>query len=120
MVETERDSVSQMRASKFLKLLRHLVGITAIGVTTAYAQNRGRNPDAGIVRPQRVRQARRRLLPLRQRELAARAVIPLAQQSFDTRAVLKEKVSGQVLDLIANAAATHPEKGSIVPKVGDY
>jgi hypothetical protein len=34
--------------------------------------------------------------------------------------VLKEKVSGQVLDRIANAAATHPEKASIVAKVGDY
>ena len=54
------------------------------------------------------------------RNWPARAVISLGQRSFDTRAVLKEKVSGQVLDLIANAAATHPEKGSIVPKVGDY
>jgi predicted metalloendopeptidase len=50
----------------------------------------------------------------------AGAVIPPGQQSFDTRAVLKERARGQVRDLIAKAAASHPRKGSIEQKVGDY
>jgi predicted metalloendopeptidase len=50
----------------------------------------------------------------------ARAVIPPGKQSYDTRAELTVRVSGQVRDLILEAAATHPAKGSIPQQVGDY
>ena len=50
----------------------------------------------------------------------ARSVIPAGQQSYDTRAMLKEKTSQQVRDLIQDAAATHSAKGSLAQKVGDY
>jgi putative endopeptidase len=50
----------------------------------------------------------------------ARSVIPAGQQSYDTRAMLTEKTSKQVRDLIQDAAATHSAKGSIAQKVGDY
>jgi len=50
----------------------------------------------------------------------ARSVIPAGQQSYDTRAILKEKTSEQVRNLIQEAAATHSAKGSIAQKVGDY
>ena len=50
----------------------------------------------------------------------ARSVIPAGRQSYDTRAMLAEKTSGQVRDLIQEAAAAHSAKGSIAQKVGDY
>jgi len=51
----------------------------------------------------------------------ARSVIPPGKQSYDTRAELTARVSEQVRDLIVEAATTtHPPKGSIPQKVGDY
>jgi len=50
----------------------------------------------------------------------ARSVIPPGKQSYDTRAELTARVSKEVRDLIVEAAATHPPKGSIPQKVGDY
>jgi len=47
-------------------------------------------------------------------------VIPSGQQSFDTRAILAEKTSQRVRDLIQDAAAAQPVNGSIAQKVGDY
>ena len=48
------------------------------------------------------------------------AVIPAGQPSFDTRAILKERTSQRVRDLIQGAAASHPAKGSVAQKVGDF
>lgn len=46
--------------------------------------------------------------------------IPVGQSSYDTRAMLAEKTSQGVRDLIQNAASAHAPKGSIAQKVGDY
>src|SRR3954451_12526521 len=46
--------------------------------------------------------------------------IPVGQSSYDTRAMLAEKTSQQVRDLIQNAGSAHSAKGSVVQKVGDY
>ena len=46
--------------------------------------------------------------------------IPAGQSSYDTRAILMEKTSQRVRDLIQDAAAAQPVKGSIAQKVGDY
>jgi putative endopeptidase len=48
------------------------------------------------------------------------AVIPAGQTSFDTRAILVEKTSQWVRDLIQEAAVARPASGSIAQKVGDY
>jgi putative endopeptidase len=48
------------------------------------------------------------------------AVIPAGQPSFDTRAILVEKTSQRVRDLIQQAATAQPVKGSVAQKVGDY
>lgn len=46
--------------------------------------------------------------------------IPVGQSSYDTRAMLAERTSQQVRDLIRHAASAHAPKGSVVQKVGDY
>ena len=46
--------------------------------------------------------------------------IPARGSSYDTRAMLAEKASQQVRDLIQHAASAHAAKGSVVQKVGDY
>ncbi len=46
--------------------------------------------------------------------------MPSGQQSFDTRAILVERTSHRVRDLIREAAAAQAVKGSITQKVGDY
>jgi len=46
--------------------------------------------------------------------------IPAGLASFDTRAMLVEKTSGRVRNLIADAAAALAVKGSVAQKVGDY
>ena len=48
------------------------------------------------------------------------AAIPVGQPSYDTRAILVEKTSQRVRDLIQDAAAAQPVRGSIAQKVGDY
>ena len=48
------------------------------------------------------------------------AVIPAGQPSFDTRAILVEKTSQRVRNLIQEAASAQPGKGSVAQKVGDY
>jgi putative endopeptidase len=48
------------------------------------------------------------------------AEIPGGQSSYDTRAMLVEKTSRRVRDLIQGAAAAQPVRGSITQKVGDY
>jgi putative endopeptidase len=48
------------------------------------------------------------------------AAIPGGQSSFDTRAILAKKTNERVRDLIQEAATSHPVKGSIAQKVGDY
>jgi putative endopeptidase len=48
------------------------------------------------------------------------AAIPAGQPSFDTRAILAKKTSQRVHDLIQDAAAAQPVRGSIAQKVGDY
>lgn len=50
----------------------------------------------------------------------ARASIPAGQSSDDTRAMLTEKTSQRVRDLIQDAAAAQPVRGSVAQKVGDY
>ncbi len=46
--------------------------------------------------------------------------LPAGQASYDTRAMLAEKTSQRVRDLIQGAAAAHPAKGGLAQKVGDY
>jgi len=46
--------------------------------------------------------------------------IPAGQSSFDTRAMLAEKTSQRVRNLIQAAASAHATRGSIEQKVGDY
>src|SRR5580700_6979668 len=48
------------------------------------------------------------------------ATIPAGQSSYDTRAMLVEKTSQRVRDLIRDAAAAQPFRGSMAQKVGDY
>jgi putative endopeptidase len=48
------------------------------------------------------------------------ASIPAGQSSYDNRAIMAERTSARVRDLIQNAATTHAAKGSIVQKAGDY
>src|SRR6185295_18456092 len=43
--------------------------------------------------------------------------IPAGQSSYDNRATLMEKTSQRVRDLIQDAAASHPAKGSVAQKV---
>jgi putative endopeptidase len=50
----------------------------------------------------------------------ATSAIPAGQASFDTRAILTQKTSQRVRDLIQAAAAVQPVKGSVAQKVGDY
>src|SRR5258708_36449359 len=50
----------------------------------------------------------------------ATAAIPAGQASFDTRAILVERTSQRVRNLIQGATASHPAKGSAAQKVGDY
>jgi predicted metalloendopeptidase len=46
--------------------------------------------------------------------------IPTGRASYDTRAILAEKTSRQVRDLIQDAASAHATKGSVQQEVGDY
>lgn len=46
--------------------------------------------------------------------------LPAGHSSYDTRAMLMEKTSRRVQDLIQQAAASHSIRGSIAQKVGDY
>jgi predicted metalloendopeptidase len=46
--------------------------------------------------------------------------IPAGQPTFDNRAILVEKTSKRVRDLIQEAAAANPPRGSIAQKVGAY
>jgi predicted metalloendopeptidase len=50
----------------------------------------------------------------------AKTGIPTSQQTYDTRALLKQKTSEQVLNLVREAAAAHSAKGGVAQKVGDY
>jgi len=45
---------------------------------------------------------------------------PAGQPSYDTRAMLNEKTSQRVRNLIQDAATAQPVRGSIAQKVGDY
>jgi predicted metalloendopeptidase len=42
------------------------------------------------------------------------------QSSYDNRATLTEKTNQRVRDLIKDAAVSHPARGSVAQKVGDY
>ncbi|PYX39412.1 MAG: peptidase M13 [Acidobacteria bacterium] len=46
--------------------------------------------------------------------------MPPGQSSYDTRAIVKERTSGRVRDLVQEAAAARPPRGSVAQKVGDY
>jgi putative endopeptidase len=50
----------------------------------------------------------------------AKVAIPTGQSSYDTRAILKARTSQRVRDLIQDAAASQPSKGSAAQKVGAY
>ena len=50
----------------------------------------------------------------------ARVTIPAGQSSYDTRAILKARTSQRVRELIQDAAASQPAKGSAAQKVGAY
>lgn len=48
------------------------------------------------------------------------SAIPAGQSRYDDRAMLTKKTSQRVHDLIHDAAASHPARGSVATKVGDY
>jgi putative endopeptidase len=48
------------------------------------------------------------------------AMIPAGESSYDTRALVKERTSQRVRELIEGAASSRPAKGSVEQKVGDY
>ena len=48
------------------------------------------------------------------------AVIPAGKWSYDTRALVNEKTSQRVRELIQGAVSGSPAKGSVAQKVGDY
>jgi len=48
------------------------------------------------------------------------ATIPAGRSNYDTRAILTEKTAQRVRDLIQDAAAVKPARGSVTQKVGDY
>ena len=48
------------------------------------------------------------------------ATIPAGQPSYDTRAILVERTSQRVRELIQEAVVAHAVRGSIAQKVGDY
>jgi putative endopeptidase len=48
----------------------------------------------------------------------ARIAIPAGQSAYDTRAILTERTSQRVRDLIQGAAVGQPAKGSAAQKVG--
>ncbi len=48
------------------------------------------------------------------------AAIPADRSSYGPSAALTEKTAGQVRDLIQAAASSHPAKGTVAQKVGDY
>jgi putative endopeptidase len=50
----------------------------------------------------------------------AKVAIPAGQSSYDTRAILVQKTSQRVRELIQEAAETQPVKGSPAQKAGDY
>jgi putative endopeptidase len=50
----------------------------------------------------------------------ARVAIPSGRSSYDTRAILVERTSRRVRDLIQDAAAGKANKGGVAQKVGDY
>jgi len=107
MIETRSSSVSQCSISTFLKALPFLAGVVAMLVVRAGTQDTSVKPGDDFYR-------------YANRSWLAKSVIPAGQQSYDTRAMLTEKTSKQVRDLIQDAAATHSAKGSIAQKVGDY
>src|SRR6185369_12880602 len=47
-------------------------------------------------------------------------VVPAGRSSYDTRAMLAERTSKQVRDLIQSEASAHAAEGSVSQKVGDY
>jgi putative endopeptidase len=114
--------MSPTRTASLPKALLCLAGAVIALAATAWAQNpteNAANRAAGEDRNPSVKPGDD-FYQYANRNWLARAVIPSGQKSFDTRAVLKEKASGQVRDLIVEAGATHPAKGSIAQKVGDY
>jgi len=48
------------------------------------------------------------------------ATIPAGRSSFDTRAVITATTTQRVRSLLQDAASSHPAKGTIAQKVGDY
>ncbi len=48
------------------------------------------------------------------------AAVPSGQSSYDNRAMVNEKTSRRVRELIEGAAAARPPRGSVGQKVGDY
>jgi len=50
----------------------------------------------------------------------AKVAMPAGQPSYDTRAILKAGTSQRVRELIQDAAASQPAKGTVAQKVGTY
>ena len=46
--------------------------------------------------------------------------IPVGQSSYDNRAMMAERTSQRVREIVQDAATSHGAKGSIAQKVGDY
>src|SRR5258707_500719 len=114
--------MSRTRTSTFPKAVLCLAGALLALTATTYAQNPAESvatPADGDDRDLSVKPGDD-FYRYANGGWLAKSVIPPGKQSYDTRAELTARVSGQVRDLIVEAAATHPPKGSIPQKVGDY
>jgi putative endopeptidase len=130
MADTRSLSISHGRASRTVSTLLFLAGVVALLVARAGAQNRASDAIAGSAGASPSPIGSGGMDPsVKPGEdfyrygnggWLARSVIPAGQQSYDTRAMLKEKTSQQVRDLIQGAAEIHSAKGSLAQKVGDY
>jgi len=107
MVETRSSSGLKSSVSTFLKALPFLAGVVATFAVSAATQDASVKPGDDFYR-------------YANGSWLASSGIPAGQQSYDTRAMLREKTSKQVRDLIQDAAATHSANGRIAQKVGDY
>src|SRR5882762_8539201 len=119
--------MSRTRTSTFPKAVLCLAGALLAVTATTYAQNPAESaatPAAGDDRDLSVKPGDD-FYRYANGGWLAKSAIPPGKQSYDTRAELTARVSKEVRDLIVEAAATagittHPPKGSIPQKVGDY
>ncbi len=130
MVDTRSSVISRRRAFAFLKALPFMAGVVLMLIVRSGAQDPGRNASAGSAVVSQLPSQLGGIDPsvkpgedfyrYANGNWLATLVVPSGRQSYDTRAMLKERTSRQVRELIQDAAASHSAKGSLAQKVGDY